>query len=229
MIFEMLKPNNQISGLKAAQYFKYYLQFKFSFITEKIELRRIAAKSFYTKHKKYFDKLVLIFNKYNLDVIKYIEFFVAHYGKLEKDISEDLLNMKSINAFVDHLKTIEKRKQIYKWFQKSVDNISNDCIALDFYSTKDYIRELISSRKLAQYYLTGKISRYWFAAIPNFKKVIVKLDKMSQDEFKDIYDRFDIYNTDINKAFLMMKSIKVNPIRYTDEIIFKKRQQMKKI
>lgn len=57
--------------------------------------------------------------------------------------------MKTVDAFVDYLKTVEKKQQIYEWFEKSVENISSDCVSMEFFSTKDYIRELVSSKKLA--------------------------------------------------------------------------------
>lgn len=213
-----------ITGLQAAQHFKYYMQFKQSYIVDKVELRRIAAKSLYCKYKKHFDKLVEIFSKHELDVAAYIKFYVLSYQKSERDIRDSLLSMKTVDAFIDYLKTIEKKQQIYKWFEKSVENISSDCISMEFFSTKDYIRELVASKKLAQYYLTGKISKYWLAAIPTFKKVIDHLDDMSKAEFKEVYDRFDIYNTEINEAFLMLKQCKANPLKITDDAIFQKRQ-----
>ena len=43
---------------------------------------------------------------------------------------------------------------------------------------------------------------------------------MSKAEFKEVYDRFDIYNTEINEAFLMLKQCKANPLKMTDDAIF---------
>ena len=103
---------------------------------------------------------------------------------------------------------------------KTVDNIVADCLKLHYNSTADYIRHLISSRKLAAYYVAGKISGYFLAAIPNFKKVIDKLDSISKDELSELYDRYDKYHSDINAAFIKVKNIKVNPLKFADDAIF---------
>lgn len=167
---------SEIDGLYAAQYFKYCLQFSLSYIVEKLEFRRVAAKSLYAKHKKEFDSLVAIFKKYNIDVKKYIEFFTGKYGKVEKDIKSDLVATASLSRFIEHLQAQEKSMKVYKWFMKSANNIADECIANGTLSAKDYIRDLIRDKKLAAYYLTGRISRYWIAGIPKFKHIIKKLD-----------------------------------------------------
>lgn len=102
---------------------------------------------------------------------------------------------------------------------KSVNNIVEDCIEGGFASSKDYFRQLFKEKRLANYYLTGKISKYWFAAIPTFKQVVSKMDELSKEEFKDVYESFDIYNTEINEAFLRERSCKVNPFKFTDEVL----------
>lgn len=190
-------------------------------------MRRVAWKSLYHKHQKQFDKLVEVFQKYDIDVFKYIEFFVKHQKKSERNINDELLCMKSIESFEEHLKVEEKRKKAFKWFMKSVENISSDCVALNILTTKDYIRYLIQTRKIGNCYLTGKISRYWFAAIPSFRKLASKIDHLSRDELADVFNMFDIYNSEINEAFLLMKNCKANPIKVTDEAIFQKRMQQK--
>ena len=137
-------------------------------------------------------------------------------GNYEKDIKEFFLAEQTIKKFIWGLEIVEQKKKVYKWFLKSAENIAQDCIDSGFTSSKDYLRDLISSKRLANYYLTGKISKYWLSGIPTFKKIITKLDQLSQDEFHEIYERFDLYNTEINEAFLQEKQCKVNPIRYTD-------------
>lgn len=213
----------EITPEQAAKYFKYLLQFKLSYIVRKLDLKQVPSKSFYTKHKKKFDTLVAIFNKYQIDVISYLKFFINDYGRSENNIEKELVDVKSIDAFIQHMKEEERKVKIYGWFMKSVNNIARDCIDLGFLSSKDYLREMIMQRKLAGYYLTGKISKYWFAGIPSFKKVILVLDNLSRDEFNDLFEKFDIYNTEINKASMKMKNCKVNPIKITDEVIFQMR------
>lgn len=208
-----------------AQYFKYLQQFNFDFIEQKLDLRRVPWKTTYHKYQKSFDKLVHIFNKYGLDVFKYIDFFVKVSKKSERNIRDELVSAKSFEEFEVYLAAEEKRKKAFKWFMKSVENIANDCFEMGILTTKDYIRHLIATRKIGSCYLTGKISKYWFAAIPTFKKFADKIDSLSRDELTEVFKMCDIYNSEINEAFQLMKNCKVNPIKVTDEAIFKRRVQ----
>jgi len=52
---------------------------------------------------------------------------------------------------------------------------------------------------------------------------------MSRDTFSELYDRFDMFNTEVNEALLMVKSFKANPIVMTDEALFKARDRKPKI
>ena len=111
---------------------------------------------------------------------------------------------------------------------KSVKNIVDECLELNIMSTKDYFRYIIKSNKLAGYFVTGKISAYYLAAIPNFRKIIDSLDLVSKAEFRRLYNRYDKYHSDINEVFLEMKNIKINPIKYTDSELFNKRCMLSK-
>lgn len=206
-----------------AKVFKFYLQFKNPYLKFTIPFKRVAAKSLYVKYKKEFDSITLVFSKYNLDLTKYIRFFIEVLDKREKDIKQDFASNVTITKYVEWLKSLDKQDKIYKYFVKSANNIVNDCKALGYYSTKDFIRYLISSKKLAEYYITGRISLYYFAAIPNFKKIIPKLDSFAKSEFQKIYDRFEMYNAEITTAFMKKTNQKVNPIKFTDNLIYKSR------
>lgn len=46
---------------------------------------------------------------------------------------------------------------------------------------------------------------------------------MSREEFHDVESMFDIYSKDVNDAFVMMTSRKVNVFHLTDELISKMR------
>jgi len=51
--------------------------------------------------------------------------------------------------------------------------------------------------------------------------MICKLDQMSREEFHDVESMFDAYSKDVNDAFLLMTSRKVNVFHLTDELISK--------
>jgi len=217
----MQENNTTIDGEFVAKYFKYFLQLKNPYVVYKLSVDRVSAKSIYQKHKQQFDLLAKICNKYQIDAIKYLDFFVNKLNKFEKDIDCSLITVNSINKYVENLQITTLHNNIYKNFLRSVDNIVEDCIHLNFNSVIDYLRHLISNRTLASYYLSGKISTYYFAAIPKFRKVIDKLDNLSKDEFRTLYERYDKYHSDVNEAFLKIKNIKINPIKYTNDAILK--------
>lgn len=204
-----------------AKYFKFYLQFNNQYLKFRLPFKRITAKNFYEKHKNEINKMYNIFVKYNLDIENYIRFFVDVLDKHEKDVKTDFANNVTFEKYIDHLKLIEKQEKIYQYFIKSAKNIAKKTIELGYCSTKDFIRYLIANKKISEYYVTGQISLYYFAAIPNFKKLIPKLDQFAQAEFHKVYDRFEMYNAEIISAFMKKTNQKVNPIKFTDELIFK--------
>ena len=206
-----------------AKYVKYLIQFKKQYLAFRLSLDRIASKGFYRKHKIAFDKCVQICQKYNIDIQKYITFYVNVLDKYEKDIDDSFIHIHAIELYCDWLKNNRRLEKIYEYFMRSANTIADECISLGYLSSKDFIRHLISEKKLAEYYVSGKISLYYFAAISNFKKIIPKLDQFAKDEFQTIYDRFEMYNSDITKAYLKATNRKVNPIQITDDIIFNKR------
>jgi len=217
----MVEKNMTIDGEFVARYFKYFLQLKNPYVVYKISVDRVSAKSIYLKHKHQFDALAKLCNKYQIDVVRYIDFYINKLNKFEKDIDANFISIDTINKYIESLQINSLYSKIYKNFIKSVKNIVEDCINLNFNSVIDYFRYLISNKMLSSYYAAGKISTYYFAAIPKFKNVIEKLDNISKDEFSTLYERYDKYHSDINEAFLKIKNIKINPIKYTNDEILK--------
>jgi len=215
----MSEKNMTIDGEYIARYLKYFLQLKNPYVVYKLPVDKVSPKNIYAKYKAKFDLLATICNKYDIDSTRYLDFFVNKFNKFEKDIDVYLVSLDTINKYVESLQISELHNRIYNNFLRSVDNIVDDCIKLNFNSVVDYLRYLISSRKIASYYAAGRISIYYFAAIPKFKNVIEKLDNISRDEFHMLYERYDKYHYDVNEAFLKLKNIKINPIKYTNDAI----------
>lgn len=208
-----------------AKLFKFYLQFKNPYIKFKLPFKRVSSKVFYSTYQKEFDKLFNVFSKYNLDIIKYINFFINYLDKRENDIKTCLVSNIVFSQYIEWLKKIDKQNNIYKYFVKSAKNIAIESFKLGYYNTKDFLRYLIKHKKIAEYFVSGKISIYYFAAIPNFNKIIPKLDNFAIAELKQLYDNFEMYNAEIIQAFIKQTNQKVNPISYTDELIFKIREK----
>lgn len=218
-VSEMKADFTKITPQCVAQYFKYCMQFNNPAIIIKQDFHRVFSKSFYYKYKSQFDVLVKLFSKHKLNAIDYIDFFINEYHKNINDIKTLLVSSQAIHAYMNSIEIKRQKQKIFTWIQKSIDNIVNDCIEQNCHSVKDYVIDLIRTHKIANYYLTGRISKYWFSAIPNFKKIIKRLDSISQDEFRDIYDKCDIYCKDANDAYYMANHHHLNPIKAADECL----------
>ena len=210
-------------GLFAARVWKWARQEVNPHLKFKLPLERIAAKCVYESHREAFDRLASAFNNNGMSPLNYLRFFAIEWGGTESKIDDELCSERALSAFETWTAANEKRKKIFSWFMKSVHNIVDECVEHGWFTTKDFIRHLINEKKLANWYASGKISKYYLAAIPNFWKIVPKLDHFSKEELKLVADRYDMYNTEVNEAFLQLKKFKVNPIALTDALIYEKR------
>jgi hypothetical protein len=216
------------NGENAARLFKYYSQFNpRNCIYAPIQLNRVSAHGLYIRHKKAFDDLYTFFSAHSLDIGRYVEFFAKEQMRPEEDIDKWLFSKQSISDYMAKLQLADKKKKIYTWFNKSVTNIVNMCIECDYMSGKDCILDLVRQKRLAQEFMTGRISKYFFAAMPNFKSLIPKLDHFSKLEFSELYDKFDIYNTEINDVFIQYRNRTVNPLDIVDVELAKRKSSMR--
>lgn len=216
-----------VDGYKAARIWKWARQYSESGnkrLKFKLPLERITAKKIYQDHKTAFDTLARVFAENNVSPLEYIKFFAIEYNGSEQMIDHELANPNAITAFEVSRQANAKKKQVYSWFMKSANNIADACVENGWFTTKDFMRHLINEKKLAGWYASGKISKYYLAAIPNFWKIVPKLDHFSKLELKTVADRYDVYHTEVNEAFLKLKKFKVNPIALTDAIIYDKRR-----
>lgn len=212
-------------GILLAKIFKYCCHMHNINNRKMIPFKLINGKAIYKKNKNAFDKFSIIVKKNKFNVKKYFEYCVVH-GIKEDNVNLCISSSLMIEKYKDHLKKIELYKKIYKWILKTVKNIVVECIDKDIYTTKEYLRWLINNNMIGKYLISGKISIYYLAAIPNFKDIIHKLDYFSQQELHRLSECFDIYHSDVNKAFLQEKNEKFNPIDYTDFAIFSYRKKM---
>ena len=221
---EVVAPTiQQIDGYKIARIWKWARQDTNKSLKFKLALERITAKGVYAEHREVFDKLAKVFNENNVSPLEYVKFFAVEWCGSEEKLDGELLDPRTIKAFETFQQAVAKKKQIYSWFMKSVDNIARECVRNGWFTTKDFMRHLINEKKLAGWYASGKISKYYLAAIPNFWKIVPKLDYFSKIELQQVAERYDMYHTEVNEAFLKLKNFKVNPIALTDAIIYERR------
>lgn len=219
----LVREDQVVDGYKAARIWRWARQDKEKWRKFKLPLERVTAKTIYSNHRKAFDCLASAFAKNNVSPLSYIKFFAVEYDGCEERIDKELTSTGALRAFETYIETSAKRCKIYSWFMKSVNNIVDECVKNGWFTTKDFIRHLINERKLAGWYASGKISKYYLAAIPNFWKVVPKLDHFAKEELKIVAERYDVYNSEVNEAFLQLKNFKVNPIALTDALIYEKR------
>ena len=224
------KDAQYFNGEHVAKIFKYYRRLQNPYKSKSIPLKLVSGKKLYLENKDLFDRFASIAKLNNFDYEPYIKYCVR-CGINESTLDVCLASTKMIDKYILHMKNVDLRKKIYKWFIKSAKNIAERCIKEGYFTTKDFLRMLIDSKKIGNTIITGEISLYFFAAIPNFKKVICKLDYFSRQELRLLDEHFDIYHSDVNKAFLQEKNTYINPIDFTDKLIWKIRnkQQPKKV
>lgn len=195
----------------------------------RVPYSRISAKELYMSHRKYFDKFAELAEKYEIDTHQYVKFFINDLVKFERDIDSDFISRQTIERFICHISAIEKRRQVYDWFMKSVNNLARYCVENEYPTAKEGFSRLIRKRLIGPWYICGKISRYFLCSLPGFKKLAVRLDEMTKLDMQDIVSKFDIYSTDINEAFLYIRNRKVNPFSLTDEVISEIKSKQPKI
>lgn len=208
-----------IDSYAIAQFLKYKLQYKNAKIENAIPLPMIKAKAFQQKYHAQINKLIKIVQSFeNFDVYKYLSFFVDNIYKNDCDI-KTLVSTYNFTQYKNYLEYLEKQERIYGYFMKSVNNIVNDCKQLQIFSAKDYLRYLIQNKKLSQYYVSGRISCYFFAAIPKFKMLIDKLDPLTRSDFSELYNMYEMYNAEIVKVFLKKTNKKINPLAIVNQAL----------
>ena len=217
---DISKAFQPMSAEDIAKHLKYYLQFNKSKVSRPIPLNRIQSRGFYLLHYKTFDKMSVVFNKYEIDIDKYLYFFVNVLHKAERSINDDLLSPNTLNEFVTWLTTMKRRKNIYKWILKSINNIVAECKKKHIYSARDYLKMIVRENLIGPYHASGKISKYYFAAIPKFDKIIPKLDYFSRAELDDLKRLFAVYSTEVQDAFLYLKNQKFNPLKSVDKLLY---------
>jgi len=207
-------------GPRLAKVFAYFLHLKKPNVKKDIPMMLMSGKELYNPNKEAFDRFAKIAKNNDFDVVPYAKFCIDN-GITAKNIDLCLSSSNLLARFNEANKERHRLKKIYKWFMKSAKNIATEANELGMFSAKDFIRMLIVSKQIAAYIVSGRISLYYFAAIPRFNLAIPKLDYFSKLELQPIERHYEIYHSDVNKAFLQEKNTMVNPIELTDLLMKK--------
>jgi len=207
-------------GPHLAKVFAYFIHLKKPNVKKDVPMMLMSGKSLYNPHKKAFDNFAAMAEKNGFDVIPYAKFCVDN-GISAKNIEICLTSSNLLAKYNDSNRETLRLKKIYRWFVKSASNIAHEAVDMDFFSAKDFIRMLVETKQIAAYIVSGRISLYYFAAIPKFNKAVPKLDYFSRIELQPVERWYEIYHSDVNKAFLQEKKTMVNPLEFTDLLMKK--------
>ena len=209
------------SGQDIAKYLVYFHKSADKRRTREINIANVSGAVLYKKHKKVLDKLFTIQEKYGLDLVRYSKFFINRFNYTDENI-EKITDPQYIMWYAEMLKTNAKHQKIYGYVMKSVENIVNDCVDLHYSSVKEYFRHLVTENKLAQKYVSGKISGYYLVGIKNLKKIVKKMDSLSQDTLREIVENQESILSEVQDAFLYVRRIRVSIISFTNEKLYDK-------
>lgn len=186
-----------------------------------VSLRRVQAMGLYEGHKTAFNALASFFKDHRLNVSEYLKYFAENLDGRDANLDRDLLSRYSLEKYYEWLHGIERRRRIYGWFMKSARNLAAMCVDGGYMSAKDCFIDALREKRLSQLVVSGQISAYFLAAIPGFKNVIPKLDAFARQDLAELYDRFDMYSTDVNEAVLHAKNRRANPFKIAQEEVMK--------
>lgn len=223
-----LNQNVPVDGMHIAKLFKHWCNARRKKTRRRISLKLVAAQSLYESSSKLFDAFADFAHKNSFDCEKYIKWCCIDNGIDESQVKSCLSSF-MVGKYLLHVKEEQHLADVYKWTTRSVKSIAEECVKQGFFTVKDFLIDLIESKRLGAYVMAGKISFYWLAAIPNFNKVIDKLDYFSKSELALLYEHFNIYHSDVNKAFLKARNVAFNPIKTTEMAIEKLRAKSRKI
>ena len=213
--------NNEIkSGSDVARYFIYFSRLKTK-PNANLNIVNISGKSLYKRFQDECDAAYKIIKKYGLNGVAFLKYFVDKFGTDESC----LLKLKEHYSYVwyaEHIKIQEQHEKIYGYYMKSVNNIVDECIKRNFRSTKEYIKMLVTENKLGEAFISGQISQYYLASIVNFPKILKKMDELNQDTLRTIAERREKLNSDLQDAFMAIRSQKVSTISFTDKALFQR-------
>lgn len=219
-----MERTSEKNGLYFATLFKFYRQRLIPRIVRPLPFNRIRAKTMYLAYEKTWNKIAEVCAKYGLDSDMYVKFLVFEKHCTETSAADMFFSRKTLMDLQEYLMRIEKRHDVFQHFQKSADAVADMCVQHGYGSARECLVNMIKDKTIGKNYVCGILSRYYLSAIPRFNTIIDKFDSFSRDDLMDIKINYDIYNTEINEAFLHYRHNKVNPFAFTDNLIFEKKR-----
>lgn len=204
------------TGQDVARYLVYFSKLNSAPLGNEINIVNISGLGLYRKHKSTCNKALMLQKKYGIDLIRYIKFFVSKYRLNDKNV-ERLVDSQNIVWYASDIQIKVKHERVYAYVLKSVNNIVDECVKNGYTSTKECLKYLIESNKLAAKYLSGEISQYYIAGIKNIGKLVRKMDKISQDSLHEVVEQQNKLLSDMQDAFTYLKNIRISIVSFTND------------
>ena len=191
-----------------------------------VDVRKMHSpyKSVYKNHQEAFTTLANFAAKCNMDAKRYILFCITELNVMKP---EDLLVKVNILRFVESLKRDETYTNIKNRYVESAMNLADDAIAEGFTSAERYIAHLFETNRIAQVFLSGRISKHFLASIQNFGVLFGRLNTMNQDTLRTVFDVFDGLNQEAQESFSVTGCDFMRPVAFTDQVIKTKTKNQK--
>lgn len=220
MISSLSKNEKPIrSGRDIARYFIYFSKFKTATI-KNINIVNISGIGLYRKYSEILDRSYAVLDKYEIDAVKFVKYFVDKFGTNEANI-EKLKEVYPYTWYAEDLQIKAKYQKVYDSLMKSVDNVVNECVKGNYSSATEYLRYLIENNKLAGKYISGELSQYYLAGIKNLRKLVSKMDTINRDTLMEIVENQDKIVSDMQDAFTYFRRSRISIISYTNDKLFK--------
>lgn len=188
-----------------------------------INFANVSGKTTFNKWRKKFTTLSKICEKYGIDSREYLRFLVFNRGFGFYDVPK-ILDIGSFQLYAENAKIMEQHTKVYGWFMKSANYIVDECLKNNYGSCKEFLKRQILHNTLAEKMVSGKISIYYLSTIKNIREIVSKMDRISRDTFSSLVEMADKYCSDVQDAFMVLTSRKVNPMKFTDELLYKRQQ-----
>jgi hypothetical protein len=192
-----------------AHMFKYHSQDFDQRIVRKMPYSSVRYESFLTKHSKTFTRLTFVVLKYGVDPESFVRHALSEFGARTP---EQAATAECFRSYASAVYRNAKYDDIYDKYSRTVESLARMCLELGI-GPKELVADMVLKNRLAYEYISGRVSKYFLAAISNFEAVYDRLDKMNKDELSIICNALDELRVMVNEAVFRKTGKYPRPMR----------------
>lgn len=206
-----------------ARTYKYHLQFIDSRVAYPLPMSRVRYETMYRSNRECFEKLLRIFDKYGVHADDFMSFSTRTL-KIRKP--SQLLDAKVFLVYAKEKTRRTSLRKIYSSYRGTVMRMAETCLG-NGETAREHVAGIFSSNRVAYEYVAGVVSRYFLAAIPDFKTMYERLDGLNADELRIIYNAADELDAMLQEASFLCSGKRASPVADVETEIGKLRQKQK--